>query len=107
VEYLVFEVDPAHREQFIAVDDQIWTSALRSQRGFVAKEVWVDENQPGQVTLITYWSSYALWKAIPSDELEAIDERFTQAFGHPFTLIEEGHKIHRWFRVHQTLSSEE
>ena len=102
VEYLVFEVAPEHRELFITVDDQIWTPTLSKQKGFVSKEVWIDENRPNQVTLVTYWSSYALWKAIPHAELGATDVRFKKAFGHPFKLIKELHKTHRWFRIKKT-----
>ena len=102
VEYLVFEMAPEHRDAFIEFDDQIWTPALAKQEGFVSKEVWIDENRPNQVTLVTYWSSYALWKAIPHSELAATDAQFKKAFGHPFELVKELHKTHRWFRIKET-----
>ena len=102
VEFLVFEMLPEHRERFIQLDNEIWTPALRKQNGFVSKEVWIDETKPNQVTLVTYWSSYALWKAIPHAELAATDDQFKKAFGHPFKLIKELHKMHRWFRIKKT-----
>ena len=93
---------PEHRADFIKLDNEIWTPTLSKQKGFVSKEVWIDENRPNQVTLVTYWSSYALWKAIPHGELKATDERFKKAFGKPFKLIKELHKTHRWFRIKKT-----
>ena len=102
VEFLVFEVASEQRDAFIKLDHEIWTSALRKQDGFVSKEVWVDETNPNQVTLVTYWSSYKLWKSIPHVELQATDERFKKAFGQPFKLIKELHKVHRWFRTKET-----
>ena len=106
VEFLVFEMAPEHRDAFISLDDQIWTPSLSKQNGFVSKEVWIDENRPNQVTLVTYWSSYALWKAIPHSELKATDEKFKRAFGHPFKLIKELHKTHRWFRIKNTTKTQ-
>ena len=103
VEYLVFEMAPEHRARFIQLDNEIWTPTLSKQKGFVSKEVWIDENRPNQVTLVTYWTSYALWKAIPHEALAATDVRFKKAFGHPFSLIKELHKTHRWFRIKNTV----
>ncbi len=102
VEFLVFEMAPEHRERFIKLDHEIWTPALSRQDGFVSKEVWIDENLPNQVTLVTYWATYAQWKAIPHAELKATDAQFQKAFGHPFKLIKELHKTHRWFRIKNT-----
>ena len=102
VEYLVFEVAAEDQTEFIELDDQIWTAALRKQKGFVSKEVWIDENHPTQVTLVTFWASYDVWKAIPHSELQATEARFKAAFARPYKLVKELHKIHRWSRIKMT-----
>ena len=105
VEFLVFEMAPEHRETFLKVDHQFWTDTLSKQPGFVSKEVWIDDHKPGQVTFVTYWESYKHWKSIPHAELSATDQRFKKAFGHPFKLVKELHKQHRWHRVKKTTNS--
>ena len=102
VEFLVFEMSPKHREAFIQLDHKIWTDTLSKQKGFVSKEVWIDDHHPNQVTLVTYWTSYKHWKSIPHDELNATNDRFTKEFGHKFKLIKELHKVHRWHRIKNT-----
>ena len=102
VEFLIFEMEPELRDRFLQIDRQHWTETLRRQKGFISKEVWVDELHPGQVTFVTYWESKALWKAIPAYELAETDRRFKAAFGHPFRLIEERHKTHHCHRVELT-----
>ena len=102
VEFLVFEMSPEHRETFVKIDHQIWTDTLSKQKGFVSKEVWIDDKKPGQVTFVTYWKSYQHWKSIPHEELGATNQRFIKAFGHPFKLIKELHKQHRWHRIKYT-----
>ena len=102
VEFLVFEMEPAQRDRFIQIDRQFWTETLSRQEGFLSKEVWIDDLHPGRVTFVTYWESKALWKAIPAEELAETDRGFKEAIGHPFQLIEEGHKTHHWHRVKNT-----
>ena len=102
VEFLVFEMEPAQRDRFIQIDRRFWTETLSRQEGFLSKEVWIDELHPGRVTFVTYWESKALWKAIPAEELAETDRAFKAAIGHPFQLIEEGHKTHHWHRVKNT-----
>ncbi len=81
VEDLLFKVKPELVEKFIQLDHEIWTLQLAKYPGYVSKEVWVSEKNPGQVQTIIYWSDMALWKAIDHNELIETDRKFTEAMG--------------------------
>ena len=48
VEVLVFEVEPEHVDEFIAVDHEVWTlgEAGIAHIPFLSKEVWIDDAEP-------------------------------------------------------------
>lgn len=106
VEVLVFEVDPAHVEEFLRVDHEVWTLGEAYAEGldplpFLSKEVWLDDAHPGQVTLVFVWESMAAWQTVADEALQrALQRRFDERFGHPCRLVRAWHEessygIHR------------
>ncbi|MBD2494658.1 TIGR03792 family protein [Nostoc sp. FACHB-280] len=88
IELLKFQVDPNLRETFIQKDAEIWTTALAKYPGFLSKEVWINPNNPSEVTFIIRWATREQWQAISQADLAAIDNKFGQALGKNFQMIE-------------------
>ncbi len=88
IELLKLKVAPEHREQFIEKDTEIWTQVLALYPGFLGKEVWLDPNEPTQVILVIRWATREQWKSIPFEQLQAIEQRFTEQMGNTYKLIE-------------------
>lgn len=88
IEWLKFKVDPAQRDRYLAIDEAIWTSALTSYPGFVDKTTWLEPDHDDEVIFVIAWATREQWKAIPEDELEAINQRFDRALGFDYEMIE-------------------
>ncbi|MEB3289317.1 MAG: TIGR03792 family protein [Leptolyngbya sp.] len=88
IEWLTFVVPPQHRETFIRIDHDIWTSALSQYPGFLSKEVWISPDLNDQVIAVIRWQTREQWKAIPEADLAAIDQRFQATLGAPYRLID-------------------
>lgn len=73
IEFLTFAVDAADQPEWFAVDERIWTRYLRRQPGFVRKQLWVSRDQPHEVNAMIQWTDEQSWKAIPADQLAALD----------------------------------
>jgi uncharacterized protein (TIGR03792 family) len=86
IEWLKFRVPPRQRERYIQLDDEIWTPALRTYPGFIAKETWIDPNEDDVLFLIIRWRTREEWKAIPEADLSAITERFDAALGFEYVM---------------------
>ena len=106
MEVLVFEVDPEHVEEFLAVDHEVWTLGEADVDGidhiaFLSKEVWLDDAHPGRITLIFVWESIESWRHVADEELQRrLQARFDARFPHRVTLVEAPHEesdhgIHR------------
>jgi uncharacterized protein (TIGR03792 family) len=93
VEVLVFEVDPEHVEEFLAVDHEVWTLGEAYTEGFdhipfLSKEVWLDDAHPGRITLTFVWESIESWQRVGDEQLQqALQARFDERFPHPVTLV--------------------
>lgn len=109
VEVLVFKMDPAHVEEYLEVDHEVWTLGEAFLDGFeqipfLSKEVWIDDSRPGEVTLVFVWESLEAWMAVGSEAIQqALQARFDALFPHPIELIHAPHEesnygIHRWSR---------
>jgi uncharacterized protein (TIGR03792 family) len=106
VEVLVFEVDAAHVEEFLAADHDVWTLGEAHADGFdhipfLSKEVWLDDAHPGRIAVIFVWESIESWRRVGAEELQrALQERFDTLFPHPVRLVRALHEesdfgIHR------------
>ena len=79
IEWLKFTVDSDSLEKFIQQDEAIWTSALSTYPGFMGKEVWIEPNAPDRVIFTIRWQTRQQWKSIPSEDLAAIEQKFSAA----------------------------
>ena len=113
VEVLVFRVAPEHVSEFLSVDHQVWTLGEALLDGFeripfVSKEVWLDDSQPGEITLIFVWESMEAWMRIGAEDVQRIlQARFDAAFAYPVDLVRALHEdsnfgIHRFSRFDRT-----
>lgn len=88
IEWLKFKVDPTFRDRYLAIDDEIWTSALESYPGFIDKTTWLEPNHDDEVIFVIAWATREQWKAIPEDELTEINQRFDAALGFDYEMLE-------------------
>ncbi len=109
VEVLVFKVAPDQVDHFLAVDHEVWTLGEALLPGFDripfrSKEVWLDDSQPGVVTLVFVWESHDDWDRVGGAEIQQrLQAEFDTKFHHPVELLrayhdESNHGIHRWSR---------
>lgn len=89
IELLEFQVDPLSREDFLAIDQEIWTTALSQYPAFQQKEIWLDPARPQIVTIVIYWADRAAWKAIPMKLLTDLTQQFDKKFSRPYQLVGE------------------
>lgn len=106
VEVLVFEMDPTVVDEFLIVDHDVWTmgEALlpdHAEIPFLSKEVWLDDSQPGRVTIVFVWETLEQWMRVGTPEIqERLQAEFDARFPHPVTLVAAPHEesnlgIHR------------
>jgi uncharacterized protein (TIGR03792 family) len=88
IEWLKFRVPPQQQDLFLQKDAEIWTPVLSDSPGFTGKEVWQNSNHADEVILVIHWSSREEWKAIPQDLLEQTNQRFNEAVGADYPLVE-------------------
>ena len=74
IEFLTFAVTPDERVEWMEVEERTWSRFLERQPGFVRKQLWVDVDDDQHVHAMIEWESLDQWKAIPHDELAAVDE---------------------------------
>lgn len=113
VEVLVFQVDPAHVDDFLAHDHEVWTLGEAATEGldripFLSKEVWLDDAHPGRITIVFVWESLESWMRVGEEQHQAaLQAEFDQRFAHPVELVrayhdESNYGIHRWSRYERT-----
>ncbi len=95
VELLIFEVKDGMRDEFIKLDDEIWTSFLSQKDGFIKKEIIISNAERNKIYSVIYWNTLKEWKSIPLEELIEKDNEFTKIFGvDNFKMVGEIHKDH-------------
>jgi uncharacterized protein (TIGR03792 family) len=109
VEVLQLRVDPAHLDEFLRVDHEVWTLGEAAVGGpdripFLFKEVWLDDSDPGLVTIVFVWDSIEAWEVVGAPAVQAeLQRRFDERFGHPVVTERAWHEesrygLHRWSR---------
>ena len=97
VEHLRVKVPSEARQAWLEAERGSWDPWLAQQPGYLGRELlWDSEREEG--TLLIRWASREQWKAIPLEEVEAVQERFEQLArqatgtrqGNPFPLVFEG-----------------
>ena len=103
VEYLIFRVDPDRVDEFIRLENEVWTHGLRQQTGFISKDIWVNESKPSEVSVIIHWKDFDSWKNIPKEVSDQLTQQFDERFGaDDYQLIREVHGGNRLVRVSHT-----
>ena len=106
VEVLVFKIDPKDLDEFLEVDNEVWTlgealSPAVDKVPFLSKEIWVNDNRPGIVTVVLVWENLELWEKIDTKEIQSeLIARFEAKFTKPYKLLrvlqnEENYGMHR------------
>ena len=73
IELLRFEVDDRDRDAWLEVERRVWTGFLRTVPGFLRKETWVDDDDPGAVTVVIWWESLSHWHAVTAEQCAEVD----------------------------------
>jgi uncharacterized protein (TIGR03792 family) len=73
IEFLTFRMPVAERAEWLDIEEQHWSRYLERQPGFIHKEMWAAADDPESVHAVIWWESLELWKAVPADELAAIE----------------------------------
>jgi uncharacterized protein (TIGR03792 family) len=73
IEELHFAVERDDVEQFLAVEGRVWTGFLQTCEGFLRKEVWLPEDEPGKVVVMIWWNTMAQWKSITPAQCDEVD----------------------------------
>lgn len=74
LEVLTVRLDPERREEFIALDREVWTETMRTQPGFLRKEAWIGEDED-EVTFGVWWESREALAAVPAELTAELDRR--------------------------------
>jgi len=97
VEHLRLKVPAEARQSWITAEQGSWEPWLSQQEGFLDRQLlWDPATEEG--TLLIRWVDREHWKAIPPQEVQAVQERFEQlaqaatgqSQGNPFPLVFEG-----------------
>jgi uncharacterized protein (TIGR03792 family) len=86
IEMQRLRVKPEIRDQWVAADEEIWTTGLYREPGFVGKEVWIGEGD--EVLLVIRWRSQADWEEMPKPWQEALDRAFRQRMPEGWEIVE-------------------
>lgn len=88
IEWLKFKVPETQRDRYLEIDNEIWTSALATYPGFLDKTTWLDPHHADEVIFVIAWATREQWKAIPENDLDNINQRFDEALGFDYEMIE-------------------
>ena len=99
IEHLRISVPAQGREAWLEAERGSWEPWLAQQSGFLGRDLlWDPETEEG--TLLIRWSSRQAWKAIPSEQVAEVQDRFEQLareamalpqeMDNPFPLVFEG-----------------
>ena len=105
----MFRVEPADVDDFLRIDHDVWTlgeaAALgRDTAPFLSKEVWLDDERPGEITIVIEWPSMDDWNAVDAPAIqERLGEEFDARFARPYDIVRDAGRaklagIRRWSR---------
>ncbi len=83
LEVLTVRLDPARREEYLALDREVWTETQRKHPGFLRKEAWLGED-PDEVTFGVWWESREALAAFPATLTAELDRRMEEI---PATIV--------------------
>ena len=99
IEHLRISVPKQGRQAWLEAERGSWEPWLAQQTGFLGRDLlWGPQTEEG--TLLIRWSSRQAWKAIPSEQVAEVQDRFEQLardamalpqeMDNPFPLVFEG-----------------
>ncbi|MGA0878704.1 MAG: TIGR03792 family protein [Ilumatobacteraceae bacterium] len=80
IEWLTFAVPQSEQENWLAIEESVWSRFLETQPGFLRKEIWIEEGAPDLVHAVIWWESTELWKRITPDQVAEVDARMGDAW---------------------------
>jgi uncharacterized protein (TIGR03792 family) len=97
VEQLRLRVPAEQRHAWLQAEEGSWGPFLARQDGFLGRDLFWDPARQEAVLLIR-WASRTQWQAIPTAQLQEVQERFERiarqatgaSEGNPFPLVFEG-----------------
>ncbi len=106
IEHLIYKTEPEYLKECLETDHAIWTlgEALHEEFEhipFLYKEVWVNENNPGEIHYIFAWESMDAWnKMLRQDIQDKLEAEFAAKCDKPYVMLraiqdEENFGIHR------------
>ena len=102
-------MDPTDVDRFLEIDHDVWTLGEAAtldgpEIPFLAKEVWLNDERPGEVTIVFVWPDQATWDAVGAADIQTrLTAAFDERFDRPYELVreihlEQNHGLHRWSR---------
>ena len=84
------------KDVWLKAEREIWDPWLNTQNGFLGREIFWDKKREEALILVN-WKNKKLWKSIPLEEVQIIQEKFEndvktslKVSENPFKLIYEG-----------------
>lgn len=93
VEVIYFKTAPEHVEDFLRVDHEVWTIKQVDMEGldknpYLYKEIWLNENNPGEIKVVIVWETMEYWKQVDQKEFQAkLMAEFDEKFGKPYEFL--------------------
>ena len=88
IEHFRISVPARGREAWKEAERGSWEPLLAQQTGFLGRDLlWDQETEEG--TLLIRWSSSEAWKAIPSEQVAEVQDRFEQLAREAMALPQE------------------
>ena len=88
VEWLQFSVPENEQELFIEKELEIWEPVNRRSPSYIGKEIWQNDKQSDQVTMINYWHGKNHRQNITPDMIEKAEKDFDLAVGKIYEILE-------------------
>jgi len=95
-EELRLKVPLKYKDTWLEAEMNIWDPWLSTQEGFLGRQIFWDKDTE-QALILVNWENKKLWKNIPIQEVQKIQEKFEEKVkdsldleNNPFKLIHEG-----------------
>ena len=88
IEWLQFSVPENEQDLFIEKELEIWEPINRRSPSYIGKEIWQNDKQSDQVTMINYWRGKNHRQNISPDMIEKAEKDFDLAVGKTYEILE-------------------
>jgi uncharacterized protein (TIGR03792 family) len=73
IELLTFNIEPHDREEWLTVEERVWSRFLEQQPGFIRKEMWISYDDDTEIHAVIWWETMAQWRAISPETVARVD----------------------------------